>query len=777
MSFKSNFFSKLCKCNIKSEILPTPLFSSGQREQFMSETNVNLFYPLIEANSYPNIPYLDMVLRINFPGDSRPFPNFLLKNAPGPEPRTLRLWLKTTKKDTVIQINDKKFTPITRNTRSGWTDFGCFREDAVKFGVPGFGIIRFFGIEQNIKEDCVCVITNQTDIDISNCRIEEAQQKILGISRRDVGKTMLSPNKVEVGQSQYFEMTYKVGANGLPKNSLIRLTIPSAYSQPQNENQNKPGWIECLNSNLVSLVSISKSYESTVYNDVIFRVKKALPTDFLLSFFYFTKFIYIFQSHWKSMERRYWWSHLPLLALAVSVDDRRIFVPPLEKNGHSLEIESGPAQQLFLFLPGRIREGGDIYLSGVFTDRYRNIPKKSPIRNDFSLFIKSNKSRIPFGTPAKHFTKWNRFQKKLPNLKSGVYRVYALQNESKQIIACSNPLEIMVKEDSRNCIFWGEIHGHTQQSDGTGDYNDLFSHAQEIGNLDFAAAADHACYHTDNQWLWMKDVVNHYNKDNCFTTILGYEWAGKQGHRNIYSSKNDLELFRGMYPGTRELYYVYNKLNGKKHIVAGTHVHHTRDFFADYDSSIQRFFEIYSMWGNYEKKAYNILNQGGIIGFTGGGDCHEGKCGFSVEDANGQGNIPHTFAPRLLFRCGLTGAMMKELNRSELIEALRDRRTYATSGARILLEFSINDLHMGQSGEVIGDPCISSFIYACGNIEKVEIIRNGEAVFEETPNLIDFKCKWEDKHLERGNYWYVIKMKQIDDHIVWSSPIWITKTN
>ena len=87
-------------------------------------------------------------------------------------------------------------------------------------------------------------------------------------------------------------------------------------------------------------------------------------------------------------------------------------------------------------------------------------------------------------------------------------------------------MEIIGRDCTMSQIYWGEIHAHSEQSDGSGDYRNMFVHARECGNLDFAAAADHACYHTDNEWQWMQDIVNAHNVDHEFVTLIGRVLGG-----------------------------------------------------------------------------------------------------------------------------------------------------------------------------------------------------------------------------------------------------------
>lgn len=230
-----------------------------------------------------------------------------------------------------------------------------------------------------------------------------------------------------------------------------------------------------------------------------------------------------------------------------------------------------------------------------------------------------------------------------------------------------------------------------------------------------------------------------------------------------------------MDPGKHTLQTACDLLSGRTDVVAGPHVHHGR-FSFEYTSDVQRFHELYSMWGNYEQSTYAILNKGVVIGVTGGGDNHEGTGGFSCEDPEGQGTTPHTFAPGLCWKTGLTAALMPRLERQELIRALRERQTYATSGARILIDFAVSDIPMGQQGKSgTGAPKVTAEIHATSKIDRVEIIRNGQVAQSIAGAGSDQVVTWTDAEAPAGPHWYLLKVIQIDQESAWTSPVWLDR--
>jgi hypothetical protein len=333
----------------------------------------------------------------------------------------------------------------------------------------------------------------------------------------------------------------------------------------------------------------------------------------------------------------------------------------------------------------------------------------------------------------------------------------------------------MATDDAREEIFWGEIHAHTEMSDGSGAFADFYPLAREEAALDFASASDHACYFSDNQWEWMQTVTRRANVDGRFVTLVGYEWAGAEGHRNLYTAADRLALFRGMHLPTGHIGEVYPVFAGRDDVVAGPHTVHTGDFFAGHHPDVQRFLEIYSMWGPTEEIAHEVLGGGARIGFTGGGDCHEGRAWMSVDDPEGQGASGHTFSAELRYRSGLTGAHLPALTRGALVEALRQRRTFATTSARILLDVAVAGVPMGGEGASGGPPRVEAGVLACAPLEAIRVVRDGETVHEAAVEGEDAKLDWRDEACPPGEHWYYVKVLQRDGEMAWSSPVWIER--
>jgi hypothetical protein len=162
--------------------------------------------------------------------------------------------------------------------------------------------------------------------------------------------------------------------------------------------------------------------------------------------------------------------------------------------------------------------------------------------------------------------------------------------------------------------------------------------------------------------------------------------------------------------------------------------------------------------GNFVRDA---LDRGYRLGFVGSGDSHDGHPGNA-----------HLSAPT----GGLVAILSEELTRPAVLEALRARRVYATSGARILLRASLGPARMGAvlSPAAAGDSQ-DLVVRAIGTdrLSHIDVIRSG-AVVETLGCEGALECSAAPTltNLRRGEYVYV-RVVQEDGALAWSSPVFI----
>lgn len=360
--------------------------------------------------------------------------------------------------------------------------------------------------------------------------------------------------------------------------------------------------------------------------------------------------------------------------------------------------------------------------------------------------------------------------------KGGTFRIRCRQETFGESL--SNPM--LVSADAAR-VYWGDLHGHSGLSDGTGTPVDFYRYARDVAALDVVALTDHDHWgmlfldESPAMWEEIKEETELFYDPGRFVTILGYEWTSwLHGHRHVLYFDGEGEVLSSIdsrYDTPAEL---WSALRGRE---ALTVAHHTAggpvatNWDYEPDPILEPLTEVVSVHGSSEAAdspgtiysavagnfARDALDRGYRLGFLGSGDSHDGHPGLA-HLSSGVG--------------GLAGIITDDLTRPGVLAALRARRVYATNGPRILLRFAVNGHPMGSI--VRGDyEWVDVFVgvVAVSPIERVDLIRSGEIAatasgegrFEATLGL----------HLDGptpGEYLYV-RVVQEDGGAAWSSPI------
>lgn len=348
-------------------------------------------------------------------------------------------------------------------------------------------------------------------------------------------------------------------------------------------------------------------------------------------------------------------------------------------------------------------------------------------------------------------------------------------------------------------IYWGDVHGHTSISDGKGSPDDFFTYARDSAKLDFVIVTDHDFGNAAPWWMprakWKltQDTADKYTMNGKFVAIAGYEWTSQPKY---WTDVGETVASERLFPGPPKFYnhkivyfpssveYIFcakdpaymspdllaeavHKNGGLVHNAHPSAGPEGRDQF-DYNSSHYTVIsntEIGADTIRYDGKTYRIgwettvqdfLNRGGKTGFVKGTDTHEGKS------------------------AARTAVLAKELTREAIFEALRNRRNYAVSNARIVLEFKINEHDMGEEIEIEDKPHIAVSVKGTNKISEVAIVRDGAIAHSINPEENVATFEYTDNSFE-GNSYYYVRVTQVDtdEHgnrsSAWSSPIWVKR--
>ena len=380
---------------------------------------------------------------------------------------------------------------------------------------------------------------------------------------------------------------------------------------------------------------------------------------------------------------------------------------------------------------------------------------------------------------------------------TGIHRVSVSDSEI-GIPAQSNPC-ICSQTAPEHRLYWGDIHVMTEISAGLGRPAEAYRYACGDAHLDFCATTDgdHAdSYYTDEEWEETRQAVRDFNEPGRFVTVLASEYHERKvaGDKNIYYPTDDVPLIRWSDLEGEQPEALWKVLEGQR---ALTIPHHTSTGSVRYavwehhHPKFQRLVEIYSIWGNSESEGchrpgfwinqsensvQSALARGYRLGILASGDSHDGLPGNS-----------EWLRLRRGYHSGMVAVMCHELTREAVFDALWQRRCYGTTGARIFMDFKLNETEMGQELTAPEDRAsrrLSVEVHGTAPIEEVTVIRNGREVHNHRTSDRSTVFEWTDEEdfdsVSLLGYdgtpfiYYYIRIFQEDTELAWSSPIWIS---
>ena len=346
-------------------------------------------------------------------------------------------------------------------------------------------------------------------------------------------------------------------------------------------------------------------------------------------------------------------------------------------------------------------------------------------------------------------------------------------------------------------VFIGEMHGHTNLSDGQPDIDTYFRNIRDLAKLDFAAISDHDHGGVGHPTLWagspskwdlIREKVKEYNEPGKFSTLLAYERDSYPFYNNmvIYFRDHDGEMIRGERDGElteAEL----RAILAREDVIAVPHDTYYFsagcDFLSLDKNLILPMIEIYSRADAAEYMDHpafsqtvaceggfwqDALKRGAKMGVIAGSDGHSGYNGRVEEFKGYPGMYP-----------GVTGVWAEENTPTALFDAIRAKRTYAfmmgkpdgEMGGRMIIDFRINGHWMGETitRPEGSDLSIYYEIKADVPIKSVMLVKNCRNYIRlRSSKEIIFDYKQES---ECDCYYLRVELK--DGRFGWTSPIWV----
>ena len=256
-------------------------------------------------------------------------------------------------------------------------------------------------------------------------------------------------------------------------------------------------------------------------------------------------------------------------------------------------------------------------------------------------------------------------------------------DDSGGVIASTNPIRIEENPASRH--FWGDIHGQSEETIGTGSAEDYFKFARDRAFVDVTGHQGNDFQITNEFWRHLDKLCARYNQDGAFVTIPGYEWSGNTGlggDRNVYFATEGRTIRRSSHAlvsdhsdiGTdcnsaTELFAAFAE-NGEEDVVVYAHCGgRYADIELAHDGRFEKSMEIHSSWGTFEWLVHDAFRLGYRVGIVANSDGHKGRPGASYPGAALFGAVG-----------GLTCFLTDRLSRESILDCIRKRHHYATTG-------------------------------------------------------------------------------------------------
>ncbi len=356
--------------------------------------------------------------------------------------------------------------------------------------------------------------------------------------------------------------------------------------------------------------------------------------------------------------------------------------------------------------------------------------------------------------------------------------------------------------ESTSRHYRGQIHSHTNFSDGAGSVHDAYTYAANAEYIDFFALTDHSNYFdTDGnlgdiydaksglvspldaslkKWEHYRQIADTYNKPGTFATLFGYEmtWTksgANYGHINTYNTDGFVSRNHPVYNDKSEskgllAYYELMADVSTKNPLTFSQFNHpgstfgTFDDFAHYTPAYNKNLKLIEVgngegkvgsngyWRSYDHYT-NALDKGWKLAPSNNQDNHKGKWG----DANDTRTV----------------VIADALTREAIIQSILDLRVYATEDKNQTIDFYVDGNIMGSTIEAgkdihvkvnVADPDQNDVI------QKVEIIGQGGQVLyakEANANIVSL-----DTALANSSPYYYVRVTEVDGELAVTAPVW-----
>lgn len=328
-------------------------------------------------------------------------------------------------------------------------------------------------------------------------------------------------------------------------------------------------------------------------------------------------------------------------------------------------------------------------------------------------------------------------------------------------------------------LYFGQLHAHTDISNGAGSVEEAFQYASQVDGLDFFAVTDHSdsfdnadmgAIDADGadisaDWAAGKQAAASVTNGD-FVGLFGFEMTWPEdkqlGHISTFNTPGwqtrDQEAFTNVTAALENYYKVLTAVPGSV-----SQFNHPDTVHGDFER-----FDHYSPQYDAVVSLLEVAGEDGVV------DCgYYDRAldeGWHVAPTNNQNNHNGQWGDASDAR---TVVLAKSLTEEALYAAMKDRRVYATQDSDLTIYYELNGTVMGSILPKSEEAEITVFLSdptdeAIGN---VEVVTDGGAVlvseYVETPSQVL------ELSASSGHSYYYLRITQPDGDVAVTAPVWM----
>ena len=356
-------------------------------------------------------------------------------------------------------------------------------------------------------------------------------------------------------------------------------------------------------------------------------------------------------------------------------------------------------------------------------------------------------------------------------------------------------------------LYFGQLHSHTQYSDGAGSLEDALAYVKALpaqDNVQFVAYTDHSNYfdksgaanpegalydmskateYSQETWKSYKDAVAAFNAENAgsLVALAGFEmtWSGGPGHINTFNtpgivSRNNTTLNNKTSDAGMKAYYaLLSQAEGADSISQFNHPGTTFGTFSDF-----------AYWDAVIDSRMYLVEVGNGEGQVGAGGYYPSYSeyikaldkGWHLAPSNNQDNHKGRWGNANDARDVI---LTDDFSEEGIYAALRAMRVYATEDKNLEIGYTVNGEMLGSTISEVPEKLNFEISFydpdKTDSISKVELVVNSGKVAQ----------SWSGAELAKGSVsvtldpdysYYFVRVTEGDGDIAVTAPVWVGET-